>query len=510
MRRLTALVAAVCSGLVTAGGYAPLGVWPLSIIGVASMIWLLRRSAPAQGWGWRRGLGLGFAFGAGFYGALVGWVHVLGWYVAPLLVLGMSMHTMVFGLAAMAVRHLPAWPLWTALAWSLSEFTAARFPFGGFPWGRLAWTSADSLLGGYLPWLGVAGVSFVTALIAAVLAERAAQWRARPRVAEVLAVVLFLGGAGAAQLPALSPTGRQITVGMVQGNVDGTAGSGAMGYARSVTDNHLSETIMLMARARTGLDPQPDFVLWPENSTDIDPTVDVETRSLINDAQKIAGVPMFIGIVGQGPGPDERRTTGIWWDQQGAGEYYDKRNLVPFGEYIPFRDFLLPKLPVLAQVGAQGVPGTLPGITSHTVKGQPLRLGDVICFELVYDQTVYDVATGNPQLVVVQSNNATYTGTGQPRQQFQITRVRAMEMRREVVVATTSSFSGYIDPSGRVIKRTQESTAAAQSFTVAERTGRTPGVVIGPWLERGLAGLALAGVIWGLVGVRGRRPNRAS
>lgn len=505
LNRLLAVLVAAASGIVAAGGFAPLRWWPLTILGVALFIATLQRCAPDQGWGLRRGLALGLAYGAGFFGALVGWVGVLGWYVAPLLVIGMSMHTMLFAVVALGVRTLRGWPLWTACAWSLSEFTASRFPFGGFPWGRLAWTSADYPLGGYLPWLGVAGVSFVLAFIAAAIAGRAEALRARPRIAELLAVLVFVGGWGAGALPALQATGQSVTVGMVQGNVDGTAGSGAMGYARSVTNNHLSETIMLMARARTGVDPTPDVVLWPENSTDIDPMIDDDTQSLIQDAQKLAGVPMFIGIVRYGPGPDERQTTALWWDVNGAGQSYNKRNLVPFGEYIPFRDVLLPALPVLEQVGAQGVPGSTPGLTRHTVAGRNITVGDVICFELVYDQTVYDVANGDPQITVVQSNNATYTGTGQPQQQFQITRVRAMEMRREVVVATTSSFSGLIDPKGRVIAQTQEATAAAQSFTIPERQGRTLGVQIGPWVERALALVALGALAAGLATARRHR-----
>ena len=160
-------------------------------------------------------------------------------------------------------------------------------------------------------------------------------------------------------------------------------------------------------------------------------------------------MPILVGAVMQGPGPGERQTSALWWDpERGVLARYDKRNLVPFGEWIPLRDWLLPRLPVLRQVGAQSVPGTRPGVLQVGAGGRPVVVGVVLCFELAYDQTVQDTLTGGAQVSVVQSNNATYGGTGQVQQQFAITRARAMESRREIAVATTNSISGLVDRDG--------------------------------------------------------------
>jgi apolipoprotein N-acyltransferase len=122
---------------------------------------------------------------------------------------------------------------------------------------------------------------------------------------------------------------------------------------------------------------------------------------------------------------------------------------------------------------------------------------------------VYDTVRNGAQILVVQSNNSTYTGTAQPRQQFQITRVRAMEMRREIVVSTTSSFSGLIDPQGRVLAKTQEATAAAQTFTVPLRTGVSMGIRMGPALEWALSAVGLAAmVVAAMQAIRRRQPVR--
>ena len=81
-----------------------------------------------------------------------------------------------------------------------------------------------------------------------------------------------------------------------------------------------------------------------------------------------------------------------------------------------------------------------------------VKVGDIICFELAYDSTIYDTVSNGAQVLLVQSNNATYGGTGQIEQQFAITRARAMETRREIAVATTNSVSGFIDRDGRVVR----------------------------------------------------------
>ncbi|MCG7308494.1 hypothetical protein [Brachybacterium sp. ACRRE] len=129
-----------------------------------------------------------------------------------------------------------------------------------------------------------------------------------------------------------------------------------------------------------------------------------------------------------------------------------------------------------------------------------MTVGDAICFELAYDDTIYDVITGGAQLFLVQSNNATYVGTGQVAQQFAITRTRAMETRREIAVATTNGVSGFIGRDGRVQWRSRERTAASTVVTMPLRTDITPAVRIAPWLERGLALIALGGCLTAMIG----------
>lgn len=508
---------AVAAGAMAGLAFEPTNLWLLLFVGMAT--WLLLfdpRMRPAgSGFGW------GYGFGLGLGAVSLNWLAALvagaGPFLAAALIAFEALFFGLLGVAVRRVRRLSWWPLAVGLCWGTVEFIYSRVPFGGFGWVRLAYAQADAPLAGLLPVVGVMGVTVATATLASALAWLVGRWWSAPR-AWVCPVTLSL--AVLIGVAALSEVGRNyrpgpaagdgtVTVGMVQGNVDGGAGVGAMGRARSVTANHLGETITLMARARTGVVPMPDFVLWPENSTDIDPQTDQLTSAAVMSAVAVAGRPILVGAVTDGPGPDERQTTALWWDpERGITDRYAKRNLVPFGEYVPFRDVLLPRIPLLRLVGAQSVPGTEPGVLSGVLPdGRTILLGNVICFELAYDRTVHEAVRGS-EVLVVQSNNATYRGTAQIPQQFAITRVRAMEARREIVVATTNAESGFIDRDGRVLDRTEIGTAASGSYVVPLRSAQTLAV---RWAQI-IDWVVLAGTLGALVAAgwaRRRRADRA-
>ncbi|WP_157719863.1 apolipoprotein N-acyltransferase [Microlunatus sagamiharensis] len=497
MRRVLGSLVAVLAGVLLGLAWQPYALWPLLLVGVPALT-LLARGIPL-----RRAFGRGYLFGLGMLGVTISWVHVLGWWVAAVLVLFMALYYGLLGVALSLVTRLRWWPVAAAACWVAAELAYSSFPFGGFGWTRLAYAAVDTSLNGWFPLVGVAGVSFLVALVGQTVAWLVLLVQERrppvfPRVVPAALVIAALGVAGVGlrsfQVEPLAGREGSVEVGVVQGNVPGR-GIEALGRARTVTNNHLSESVELMARARLGQVPEPDFLLWPENSTDIDPLLDPVTRQTVAGATAVAGVPILVGAVTQGPGEDERQTTALWWDPlRGVLATYHKRNLVPFGEWIPFRAQLLPLVPILREVGAQSVPGTEPGVLRVPLDGRTITVGDVICFELAYDDTVHEALTNGAQVLLVQSNNATYGGTGQIEQQFAITRVRAMEARREVAVATTNSVSGFIDRDGRVVQRTNEFTSAGFVEAMPLRTALTPAVLAGPWPARGLALLALVAV----------------
>jgi apolipoprotein N-acyltransferase len=499
----------VLAGAALGLSWQPFGWWPLLAVSIPAFTLAVRAQRP------RSAFGLGYLFGLGMLTVAVSWLHVLGLWVAAVLIVFEALFFGLLGVLLSLVSRLRWWPVAGAAAWLLVEYAYSRIPFGGFGWIRLAYAAVDTPLSGFLPVIGVAGLSFVVALVAQIIAwcahtvwsKRAAAAGLRPRtfVLPVVALLLLLGVPAGLRLYQVEPeqtTAGQVEVGIVQGNIPGR-GIDAMGRARSVTNNHLSETVNLFTRVRLGEERQPDFLLWPENSTDIDPTVDAVTRLTVDAAAQVAGRPILVGAVMRGPGVGERQTSALWWEPgRGPQARYDKQNLVPFGEWIPFRDQLEPLVPVLERVGAQSVPGTEPGVLTVDLGEGVVRLGDVICFELAYDQTIYETVRGGAQVLLVQSNNATYGGTGQIEQQFAITRARAIEARREIAVATTNSVSGFIDRNGRVVHRTAEFTADSMVVSMPLRSVLTPALSVAPWLERGLAVFAVLATVFAAFAAR--------
>ena len=124
-------------------------------------------------------------------------------------------------------------------------------------------------------------------------------------------------------------------------------------------------------------------------------------------------------------------------------------------------------------------------------------VADVICFDGAYDDAVRDAVAGGGEIITVQTNNATYGRTAQVEQQFAISRLRAIEHGRTVLVAATSGISGIIAPDGRVVEQTPEFVAQVLVAEVPARTGQTLATVIGPAVSSILAVMGLLAVAAG-------------
>jgi apolipoprotein N-acyltransferase len=489
--RLRRPALAVIAGLLLAAAFPPIGWWPLAPVSAAMLALVLR------GRRLRGATGLGMLFGLAFCFPLFEGLRPVGIDAWLALSVFEALYFALLGTGIALVTRLPGWPLWTALLWITEEFVRGRVPFGGFPWGRLAFSQTASPFTGYAPVGGAPLISFVTALAGGLLAAVALTlWRRRAGtpsgslrgVALMLAGVLVLG-LGGILVP--RPTGgRQLTVAVVQGNVP-RAGLNFLGQREAVLDNHARETHVLAGEVRAGKVAKPDIVIWPENSSDLDPYKDAQARQVIDAAVRDIGVPVLVGaVIDHGDG-EHVENRGIVWDPNtGPGAYYVKRHPLPFGEYIPiFRGFLRKVITRFDMVG-EFVKGRSPG----SLQLGPTKIGDVICFEVAYDGLVRDVAA-NP-LLVVQTNNATFGRTSLPPQQFAMSRLRAVEHGRSMVVASTSGISGIITPDGRVLDQSKEFTPVLQVERVPLRTSRTLSDHLGaaPEWVLALLGFAVAAV----------------
>jgi apolipoprotein N-acyltransferase len=293
-------------------------------------------------------------------------------------------------------------------------------------------------------------------------------------------------------LGALLPTGvagpsgsRQIAI--VQGDVPGVFLTWQRG---EIFDLHVSETERLVERIRSGEVPQPDAVLWPENATDIDPFSDARVRAGIESLAEALQAPILVGGIFDGPTIDTAYNAGVVWEASGPGERYVKRMLVPYGEYVPFRRALGGIVPRIDRDIPRDM---LPGDRSGALRVGDFTVGDTICWDIAYDGIVRETVKAGAQLLVVQTSNASFTGTSQPTQQWNISRLRAIETGRWVMVPSTNGISGIADASGQAKARAPLHEPATLSADVPLASGLTPALRIGGWLELLLGALGVLG-----------------
>jgi apolipoprotein N-acyltransferase len=501
-----AALLALLSGVVLLGSFPPYGLWWAAPVAVALL------AVAVAGRRARAGALLGLLHGAAFFVPLLHWTGI---YVGafPWLLLAASQAAFLALLGALhpwAWRWPAALPLLTAGLWVGQEALRSRVPFGGFPWGRLAFSQADAPTLRYAALGGAPLVTFVVALAGGLLALAAAMLLTRPRrptaagsAVAGAGVLLALGLA----IPLPAAQGRTVTVAVVQGNVP-RAGLDFNAQRRAVLDNHVAATLGLARRIDAGSVPRPDLVVWPENSSDIDPLLAADARLEITRAARAVGVPVLVGAVLEGPGNNVRNAGIVWDPATGPGAMYVKRHPVPFAEYVPFRSLARRVSTQVDLVSRDFAAGDRPGV----LRVGPATVGDVICFEVAYDALVRDTVTGGAGLIVVQTNNATFGHTAESEQQLAMVRLRAVEHGRPAVMASTTGVSATVTPEGRVTARTELFTRDVLVKIVRLGTAGTVATRTGPAAELTVCGIALAGLaaaaLWRprrrTTGIRGR------
>lgn len=491
---------AILLGLLAAAAFAPLAWAPLAVVAVAGLALLCRGMSV---WAGAR---LGLLFGLAFYLPLLHWSSTF--VGAPpwlLLAASQAAFSALLGAALAAGSRLPYWPLWGACAWVAEELLRARIPFGGFPWGRLAFSQAGTPFGSYASAGGAALVTFGVALGGGLMAAGliAGARSERRRAAVLLGGAVLIPALGLAiPLPTAGEQGSAgpagVTVAIVQGNVP-ARGLDTAAEDRSVLQFHVDETLRLAQRIATGAAPQPDLVVWPENASDLDPYRDAAARSLIDSAVRAVRAPVLVGAV-LDAGPRNVRNSGIVWDPvTGPGAVYDKRHPVPFGEYIPLRNLARRVSSKVDLVPRDFLAGKRPGV----LRIGPATVGDVICFEIAIDGVVRDAVRGGARLLVVQTNNATFGRSAESAQQLAMSRLRAVEYGRTVLIAATTGISAIISPDGTVTARSAMFTPTTLVGSVPLRDSRTHAARLGAAPEWLLAGVGVGAAGFGVW--RGRR-----
>ncbi|MFI5494012.1 apolipoprotein N-acyltransferase [Actinoplanes sp. NPDC051859] len=462
--------------------FPPYDAWWLSPVSVALL------AAAAHRRRLRAGFGVGLLAGLVLFVPLLDWTNIAGgWLPWILLSLAQATYLGLVGLASALLspvvdRFRAAWPLLTGLLWVTQEALRDRAPFGGFPWGRLAFAAGDAPALRLAAWGGAPLVTFaVAAAGGAVVALAWRQWR-RPgtwAAAAGFAAAAALIVAGPLVVPTAAPAGDTRTVAIVQGNVP-RLGLDFNAQRAAVLNNHVRATEKLAADVRQGRAAQPALVIWPENSSDIDPLRDQDAAQRIAGAANAIGVPILVGTVLRTDVPGEIRNAGLLWlpvTGPDLHQVYVKRHPVPFAEYMPLR-------PIARFVSAKVdlVQNMLAGDTPGVIRTAAAVIGDVICFEVAYDGVVRDTVTGGAQLLAVQTNNATFN-EAEARQQLAMVRLRAVEHGREALMVSTVGVSAFVGTDGRVYAETGFNVDATILRDMRIGGPRTLATRLGQWPE---------------------------
>jgi apolipoprotein N-acyltransferase len=502
---------AVAGGLLTEAAFPDLGWWGSAFLGIAALFLALRRDSA------RWGFVVGLLWGLAFFAPQIIWADFAVGRV-PWLALTVfeSSYIGLFGaLWAWARRGAVIWhsavlqvPVFVVL-WIAVEDLRSSWPFGGFPWGRLGFSQSDSPLAA-LAWLGgaplVSAAVCLTGVLVALLVMAAKKLQLARAVGALAAVGVVLLVPLTVPLDTQAESGS-LRVGAVQGNVP-TPGIDAFAQARVVLDNHIAQTLALL----TVVDPgRLDVVLWPENGTDVDPQVDTAAAAAIDQAARAVGAPMLVGTV-QYPKTGGRYNTAVLWvPGVGVVASYTKQHPAPFAEYIPIRALVRPFSSAVDLVSQDMLPGTRVGVVPLNSQrlGRIVRLGDVICFEVAYDDLPRNAVRAGAEVLVVQTNNASFGYSTESTQQLAMSRLRAIELGRATVQISTVGVSAIIQPNGVVSKETTLFTPDHLVAVVPLRTSLTPAARLARWPVWTADALAIAAILAGMVGAaRIRRTDR--
>ncbi|MGK2869837.1 MAG: apolipoprotein N-acyltransferase [Mycobacterium sp.] len=509
--RVIRLAVSVIAGLLMYASFPPVGWWWAAFPSLGLLGWVLTRTQTTRA----GGFGYGLIFGLAFYVPLLPWigglVGTVPWLALSLL---QALFPAVFGLLAVVVRGLPGWPVWFAAEWAVQEWLKSSVPFGGFPWGVVAFGQAEGPL---LPLAQLGGAPLVSVAVAlvgfsltALALEIALWWRrshpksagsdaARPEAVlpgVCICVVLLAtalvwpgvrqAGAGAGEHPS-------VTVAAVQGNVP-RLGLDFNAQRRAVLDNHVAQTLRMAEDVRAGRAPQPMVVIWPENSSDIDPLRNTDAAARISEAARAIRAPILVGTVLAAPGytrdsPVATNTVLVWDPETGPQDRHDKKIIQPFGEYLPLRSFFR-KISSFADRAGYFQPGDGNGV----VQAAGIPIGVATCWEVIFDRAVRESVLNGAQLLAVPANNATFDAA-MSEQQLAFARLRAVEHDRYVVVAGTVGISAVVAPDGHALAHTEFFEPAYLDMPVRLKSNITFATDWGPIVQWVLVGIGLAAVI---------------
>lgn len=452
--------------------FAPFGWWPLAVLCPAYLFYAWQYASP------RESAKYGFLFTAGIFLAGTYWlyhtIHEVGHapaWIAIFLMFGMI--AIIGGYCALLGYAIARWlpraglsgsMLVVPAAWTLLEWFRGWF-LSGFPWFALGYSQTDTPLAAFAPIGGVYTMSLLVAISAgAIVILISGATRARIVAAAAIAVIWGTGAILKHQ-DWTQPVGSPVTVAIVQGAVPQDV-KWSVEYRDSTLRLYRDLTLPHLGK---------DIILWPESAL---PDLPEQLRGYLSSmlaATHAKGSTLITGLLHFGENEDDVRNGLLVLDRE--LQWYDKRRLVPFGEFFPVPSFIREWMKLQSLPYSDLTPGAR---HQPALRAAGQKIGATICYEDAYGSEQLDVLKEATLLVNV-TNDAWFGDTTAAPQHLQISRTRVMEAERPLLRAANDGISAIINADGHVEKTLPRFEPGVLTGAIQPRTGLTPYARVGNW-----------------------------
>jgi apolipoprotein N-acyltransferase len=461
-------VIAFIFGAIAVFGFAPLHLYPLTILSLAGLFYLVAQAQHHKQAAW-----LGYCFGLGFFGTGVSWVYVSLHTYGGMPMLMAALFCLLF-CAFLALFHAgfayfsrlsSSTFFMLPLVWVLGEWIRSWI-FTGFPWLHVGYSQIpNSPLAGFAPILGVYGVSCIVAGLASFMAYLLSQPSFNQRKCAMVIISLWLTGSLLKQVEWTNHTAKPFTATLVQGNIP------QQQKWQPDAANHIMQQYFNMVKTS-----QAKLIVLPESAMPVlwSDVPQYYLAALAKHAKSNAG-DILIGAIED---HQENYFNSLVSIGTSSEQYYRKSHLVPFGEFIPlksligfiYRDWLNMPLSDLAS-------GEIPPKVMH-VAGSKIAAN--ICYEDAFGEEIIRQLPEAEVLVNV-SNMAWFGHSWAADQHLQMSQARALETGRMMLRATNTGASAVINHHGEVLAKLPYFKTATLETSVQPYSGSTPYVRWGNW-----------------------------
>jgi apolipoprotein N-acyltransferase len=480
------LILACLFGALLTLAYAPFSFWFVTFLSLTCFIYLLSSSLPKQGFK------LGFAFGLGWFGAGMSWVHVsiadfggvpLIGSLALMLLLSayLALFPAISGYLVTKYFNNKLWPIALPFIWLLIEWLRSWL-FTGLPWLSLGYSQIHGPLTGWFPVIGEFGVSGLTVLISTALAIWLADKKWLPST--LMVTVLFVSGLALNQYQWVKPTGESVRMAMVQGNIEQALrwtpeqDQPTMDKYKNMTADHWNNDVVIWPEAAI---PQLE-PLAAEYLHEID-TIAAQTNTGLNTGivnYNFETKEAYNNLIGLGQklqfAPNSKTPRGQY--RYFHGNRFAKHHLLPIGEFIPFEDWLRGLAPIFDLPMSSFSRGDY---QQANLEAKGYHFAPAICFEIAFPRQISANLYFNTDFIITVSNDAWFGGSHGPAQHLEIAQARAKEFGLPVLRATNNGITAFINHQGQIQSRLPQFEAAVLSDTIQQVKGYTPYRLFGDW-----------------------------